>query len=107
MVIILFRSRLTAAAGADYSAMNAGLEEYVKTMPGFLDVKSFTAADGERLTVVWWQDLETLQKWQNDLRHLAAKQAGRMKWYEYYKMEVAEVVRQSQFEKNREAATTA
>lgn len=99
MVIILFRSKLTSAAGADYAAMNAEMEEYVKSMPGFLDVKAFTAADGERLTVVWWQDLETLRVWQEDLRHIEAKKTGRRNWYQYYKMEVAEVLRQSSFER--------
>jgi heme-degrading monooxygenase HmoA len=99
MVIILFRSRLTSAAGADYAAMNAEMEEYVKTRPGFLDVKAFTAADGQRMTVVWWQDRETLRMWQEDLRHVAAKKAGRRDWYQYDKMEVAEVFRQSSFER--------
>lgn len=97
MVIILFRSTLTAAAGADYANLNAELEDYVKTRPGFLEAKAFTAADGERLTVVWWRDRETLRMWQEDLRHVAAKKAGREHWYQYYKMEVAEVFRQSAF----------
>ena len=97
MVIILFRSKLSSAAGADYATMNAELEEYVKTMPGFLEVKGFTAADGERLTVVWWKDKETLRLWEKDARHVTAKKTGRRLWYDYYKMEVAEVFRQSDF----------
>jgi antibiotic biosynthesis monooxygenase (ABM) superfamily enzyme len=52
MIVILFRSRLTAAAGADYAAMDAELDALVRNQPGFIDVKSFTAADGERLTLV-------------------------------------------------------
>jgi len=58
MVVILFRSKLTASAGLDYSGMNDELEGYVRNQPGFLDVKGFTALDGERLTVVWWEDKE-------------------------------------------------
>ena len=42
-MIILFRSGLTSAAGADYATMNAELEESVKTRPGFLKAKAFTA----------------------------------------------------------------
>jgi heme-degrading monooxygenase HmoA len=75
-----------------------------KPSHGFLEAKAFTAADGERLTVVWWQDRETLRKWQEDLRHVAAKKAGRGRWYEYYKMEVAEVVRQSTFKRSESEA---
>lgn len=99
MLIILFRSRLTAAAGADYASMDAELEESARNKPGFIEVKGFTAADGERLTVVWWQDRETLRQWRQDLRHREAQKTGREKWYQYYKMDVAEVFRQSQFDR--------
>ena len=54
--------------------------------------------------VVWWQDRDTLRMWQNDPRHLAAKNAGRRYSYEWYKIEVAEVVRPSRFDKERENA---
>jgi len=99
MIIILFRSRLTEAAGADYANMDAELTESVKNKPGFIEAKSFTAADGERLTVVWWRDRETLQMWRKDQRHREAQASGRKKWYQYYKMDVAEVFRQSQFDR--------
>ena len=99
MILILFRSRLTEAAGADYAAMDAELDKLVSDQPGFIDVKSFTASDGERLTLVWWKDRETLLQWRNLPRHREAQQTGRAKWYEYYKMEVAEVFRTSDFER--------
>jgi heme-degrading monooxygenase HmoA len=99
MLVILFRSRLTAQAGADYTALDAELSEIVKSQDGFIDVKSFTAADGERLTVVWWRDRESLAKWKALPRHAEAQRAGRQRWYEYYKMDVAEVVRTSNFER--------
>ena len=72
--------------------------------PGFIDVKSFTAADGERLTLVWWKDRETLLQWRNLPRHREAQETGRAKWYEYYKMEVAEVFRASDFAREKSTA---
>jgi len=99
MIVILFRSRLTSAAGADYAGMDAELAESVKSKAGFIEAKGFTAADGERLTVVWWQDRETLQLWRQDQRHSEAQKTGREKWYQYYKMEVAEVFRHSHFDR--------
>jgi heme-degrading monooxygenase HmoA len=104
MMLIVFRSRLTAAAGSDYSAMSQAIKEHAQRFPGFVDIKSFTADDGERLTVVRWQDAATLQAWADDAKHVAAKNLGRAKWYEYYDLEVAEIVRTSQF--RREAQTT-
>jgi heme-degrading monooxygenase HmoA len=109
MIIVLFRSRLTEAAGADYARMDAELAESVKNKPGFIEAKSFAASDGERLTLVWWQDRETLQLWRKDQRHREAQIIGRRKWYQYYKLDVAEVFRQSQFDRaeSREDANLA
>ena len=107
MIVILFRSRLTSAAGEDYARMNDELADYVKTMPGFLAVKSFRAEDGERLTIVWWRDRESLQQWRRDMRHMEAKKLGRSKWYEYYKIEIAEIYRQSEFERQSSEALAA
>jgi len=93
----LFRSKLTEQAGEDYQAMNAELETLVRQNPGFIDVKSYTAQDGERLTVVWWRDEQSLAEWRNLARHREAQNTGRQKWYEHYNIEVASVVRSRSF----------
>ena len=99
MMVILFRSKLTDAAGDDYKRMDAEMEAHARAFPGFVDVKGFKADDGERLTVVWWQDEETLRAWATDARHRVAQATGRQKWYEYYKMDVAQIVRVRNFER--------
>jgi heme-degrading monooxygenase HmoA len=80
------------------------MEEYARAAPGFVDVKSYTSEDGERLTIVWWKDLETLRRWREDPRHRVAQQTGRRLSCEYYAMEVAEVVRESRFTRPAEEA---
>ena len=108
MLIVLFRSKLTASAAADgYPEMADEMEALARTMPGFVDVKAFKADDGERLTIVWWQDEETLRGWREQVRHRLAQRLGREKWYEYYKIEVAEVVRQNAFESKARKPTDA
>ena len=96
-MLISFRSKLTAEAGVDYDEMAAEMERLARASPGFLDVKAYKSDDGERLTLVWWQDAETLKGWATNARHLQAQRMGRAKWYAYYKIEVAEVVRDSRF----------
>ncbi len=96
-IVILFRSKLTDQAGEDYKAMDAELETLVRQNPGFVDVKSYTAADGERLTVVWWRDEKSLGEWRNLMRHREAQETGRQKWYEYYDMDVASITRSKSF----------
>ena len=77
--------------------MAAEMDAHARTFDGYIDVKAYLAEDGERLTVVWWRDEESLAVWRNDVRHRFAQETGRARWYEYYKMDVAEVIRQKDF----------
>ena len=103
MVVVLFRSRLSADAGEDYSHMAEEMLSTAQEMPGFVEFKSFKAEDGERISVIWWQDHETLAAWRNHPRHRIAQQNGRAKWYQQYTIEVADVVRQNAFERKADA----
>jgi heme-degrading monooxygenase HmoA len=99
MFVILFRTRLTPEAGPDYEAKNAEMEALVRDSPGFVDVKSYVAEDGERLSVVWWRDAESLAEWRDLAPHRVAQETGRRKWYQSYTLEVAEIARTSRFER--------
>lgn len=96
MLVVLFRSRLVPEPDG-YAEMSVEMLEAAKSMPGFIDVKAYTSQDGERLTVVWWEDEDTLRAWRTHARHLVAQKTGRERWYEYYNIEVAEVIRSKQF----------
>jgi heme-degrading monooxygenase HmoA len=96
MLVVLFRSKLVPEPDG-YAEMAQEMLDTAKSMPGFIDVKAFKADDGERLTLVWWEDEETLRAWRTHARHLVAQKAGRERWYEYYNLEVAEVIRSRQF----------
>jgi len=98
MLIVLFRSKLVDQPDG-YDEMAQEMLEAASSMPGFIDVKAFKADDGERLTVVRWQDEETLRAWRLHARHLVAQRVGRERWYEYYKLEVAEIIRSKDFER--------
>lgn len=99
MVVVVFRSRLTADAGDDYSAMAAEMLATAKEMPGFVEFKSFKADDGERVSLVYWQDHETMTAWRNHPRHRVAQGSGRAKWYQEFRLEVADIVRDTSFER--------
>ena len=96
MLVVLFRSKLVEAPDG-YDAMAEEMDALARTMPGFIDVKSFKADDGERLTVVWWENEATLTKWREEARHRVAQRTGRERWYEYYKIDVATIARSGEF----------
>jgi heme-degrading monooxygenase HmoA len=99
MVVVVFRSRLVPEAGDDYSEMAEEMLATAKQMPGFVEFKSFTADDGERLSLVYWQDHETMAGWRNHPPHRIAQSTGKAKWYAYFRLEVADIVRESNFER--------
>jgi heme-degrading monooxygenase HmoA len=99
MVIVLFRSMLTEDAGDDYKAMAAEMLARARVMPGFVDFKTYQADDGERVSVIHWESQETMRAWSDDLRHMVAQRLGREKWYRYFRIEVAEVVRSYGFDR--------
>ena len=98
MMVVLFRSKLVDEP-AGYAEMAAEMDQIARTMPGFIDVKSYKSDDGERLTLVWWEDEAGLKAWREQARHRVAQRTGREQWYQYYKLEVAEVVRTNAFER--------
>jgi heme-degrading monooxygenase HmoA len=97
MVVVVFRSRLTAEAGDDYSLMAAEMLATAQEMPGFVEFKSFKADDGERVSLVYWQDHETMAAWRSHPRHRVAQSNGRAKWYAEFRLEVADIVRETKF----------
>ncbi len=103
MIVILFRSRLTSQAADGYGEMSDRMFALARASAGFVDMRSYVSEDGERLTLVWWRDLETLSRWRRDERHREAQETGRARWYEHYDMEVAEVVRESHFRRPAES----
>ena len=102
-MVILFRSRLTAEAGQDYTELAAEMDRLVHDQPGYVTHKAYLAEDGERLTLVWFRDQESLRSWKMQPRHLEAQRRGRERWYQFYEMEVAEVVRTSSFKRPESA----
>jgi heme-degrading monooxygenase HmoA len=97
MIVILFRSRLRDDAGPGYSEMADEMLASARQMPGFVDFRHYTAGDGERLSIVWWEDEATLTAWREHERHRLAQRLGREQWYSEYTIEVAEVKRGRQW----------
>ena len=97
MVLTVFRSRLKAENVEEYYQWAARMSEMARTMPGYLSHKSFTAEDGERVTIVEFSDHGGQEFWRTRPEHLEAQKRGRSAFYTEYKLQVCEVVRESAF----------
>lgn len=95
MIVTVFRSHLKPTARADYDPMAARMSELARSMPGYVSHKVFTADDGERVTIVEFENETTQRAWGAHPEHRAAQRRGRAEFYSEYTLQVCEVKRQS------------
>lgn len=99
MVITLFRNRLRPDAGPEYDPTLKRMLEIVRSMPGYISHKTYTADDGERCTVVEFDTEEHQRAWATHPEHVQAKVRGRQAFYSEYNLQVCTLVRESRFPK--------
>jgi heme-degrading monooxygenase HmoA len=85
--VTVFRSRLRAGASDDYVVVADAMESAVRSIPGFVDAKTFTADDGERVTVVTFADREAFESWRDHAGHREAQKKGRDDLYLEYSIQ--------------------
>ncbi len=96
-IVTVFRSRLKPGVDAEYAPTAARMAELAAAMPGHLDHKTFTADDGERVTIVTFADQASHDAWGAHPEHVAAQRAGRDRFYASYRLQVARVLRTRDF----------
>jgi len=82
---------------SDYAKTADRMLSLAKEMDGFLGVES--ARDQIGITVSYWRDLKSIQKWREHSEHQIAKKMGKEKWYHSYALRIAKVEMQSIFKK--------
>lgn len=81
MIVTVFRSRLDPEHAGEYQSMLQRMRDIAQDMPGFVASKTFTAEDGERVTLVYFDTRDNLDAWARHPLHREAQQAGRERFY--------------------------
>lgn len=97
MIVTVFRSRLRDENRDAYAAVATRMSELAQAMPGYVAHKSFTADDGERVTIVEFESEAAQREWAHHAEHMAAKQQGRESFYSEYSLQICSVMRESRF----------
>lgn len=69
---VIFTSNLSNDT-ADYSTVADKMEELAKQQPGFLDVESVRDHSGLGITISYWESLEAIENWKQNVLHKEAK----------------------------------
>ncbi len=73
------------------------MELLAKQQDGYLGIDS--ARDQVGITVSYWDSLEAISSWKNNLEHTVAREKGRAVWYQQYQLRICKVERAYEFTK--------
>ena len=96
-ILTVFRNRLRPDNVEQYRVTSARMDDLARAMPGFVDAKTFTADDGERVTIVTFADAESQRAWREHPEHRDAQRAGVEEFYSEYSIQVAAVAYRHDF----------
>ncbi len=65
----------------------------VQSQPGFIAVYSARNEDGIGITNSYWSSLEAIKDWKADRAHSAIQEKGKAVWYQWYQLQICEIVR--------------
>ncbi|MEZ7278641.1 antibiotic biosynthesis monooxygenase [Pseudoalteromonas sp. 68 DY56-GL68] len=76
---------------AGYEKMAIRMVELAEQQPGYLGMES--VRDSLGITVSYWQNLDAIKSWKQNVEHLTAQQLGKDKWYSAFTTRIAKVER--------------
>lgn len=97
MIVGIFRNRLRPGVEPEYGPVAERMAALARAMPGFRELKTFTAADGERVSLFAFDDLVSLDAWRAHAEHLEVQRLGRERFYAEYELVVAQPLRHAAF----------
>lgn len=96
-IVTIFRSRLVEGQREAYAALAPEIYQLVTAMPGFVSAKTFSAPDGERVTVVEFDSMENHRAWSEHPRHVEVKKRGIAEFYAEYHITVCQPLHERHF----------
>ena len=99
MVITIFRSRLRPEHREEYEQWAQKIHDLAIRMPGFVSIKTFTAEDDERVSLVEFESEEATLAWRDQPDHREAQELGRKLFYSEYRIQVCQSLRDYSFPK--------
>lgn len=68
------------------------MAELATQQKGFLGMESARGENGQGITVSYWDSREAIRLWKANAEHLVAQKMGRQKWYQHFRLRIAEVI---------------
>ena len=95
MIAVIFELEPNKETAPRYFELAAGLRSELEDVDGFLSVERFEslARPGRYLSLSFWRDEESVQRWRCHAQHRSAQQEGRSAVLAGYRLRVASDIR--------------
>ena len=107
MIAVIFEVKPTQAGTSEYLKLAGTLKKELAAFPGLLSIERFQSLVDEAkiLSLSFWQDEASLEKWRNFMDHRLSQQKGKNELFSSYRIRVCSVVRDYTESKRDEAPT--
>ncbi|MFY0604152.1 MAG: antibiotic biosynthesis monooxygenase [Flavobacteriaceae bacterium] len=73
------------------------MEALAREQPGYLGIESARSDVG--ITISYWESMDAISQWKNNIEHTEARERGRAQWYQQYQLRICKVEREYGFVK--------
>ncbi len=92
MFAVIFRAKV-AELGEEYNQTAERLRQLAIEKYGCTEFTSVAGTE-EEIAISYWETDEQIKLWKNDAEHIASQELGKSNWYRWYKVQVAEIIRE-------------
>ena len=92
MYAVIFRTKI-AGLDEEYDRVAERMRKLALGEYGCLEFIAVTQ-DSEEIAISYWENEDQILKWKRNSEHILAQELGRSKWYESYRVQVVEVIRE-------------
>ncbi len=95
MFAVIFEVTPKREGKEEYLKIASELRKFLENREGFISIERFKSLteEGKILSLSFWKDEATIEKWRNLLEHRAAQKQGKENLFHSYRIRVAKVVR--------------
>ena len=90
---VIFTSQRTDKDADGYHSTADLMIELASKQPGFLGIEGAREQDGLGITVSYWDSLNAIGQWKENLSHEKAQEKGKKDWYSSYITRICKVER--------------
>ncbi len=92
MYAVIFKAKIKKL-DEEYAQVATRMKELALEQYGCLEFVSVIEGENE-IAISYWENEDDIKIWKNDPEHILTQELGKTKWYESYKVQIVEVIRE-------------